>query len=208
MVYKTSGLKWWIGSVLVVLFGLGTQLAQADSSTYGMGTYGSCAYNTCGISLTSSSSVNLNVTPISGTKCTVDKDSVAVLTDSSSGYTLQVTDGDSANQLVGAGTGTTISAVGGSAASPAVLAAGKWGYRVDGTSGFGNGPTGAQSNGAIPPVTFAALPLSTDTPDIIASSVGPADPAVTTTVWYGVCADSSQKSDTYSDNVTYTAIVN
>lgn len=209
MAFRTLNLRYKIVALLAIggLLLL-SQQAGADSSNYGMGTYGSCSYNTCGVSLTSSGSINLNITPSAGTTCTVGSDSVAVTTDSSSGYTLQLNDTDTANQLAGAATGSSIPATSATSGSPAALSAGHWGYRVDGMGSFGAGPTSALSNGAVPGVTFAAVPLSSGTPDTIATTSVPADPAVTTTVWYGVCASTAQASDTYTDNVTYTAIVN
>src|SRR5579875_2707144 len=91
--------------LLVLVGGLGVPYVAADSSTYGMGTYGSCSYNSCGVSITSSGSVSLNITPAASTTCTVGSDSVSVTTDSSSGYTLQLADGDTSNQLSGAAHG-------------------------------------------------------------------------------------------------------
>ena len=186
----------------------GVPYVAADSSTYGMGDYGSCTYNSCGVSLTSSGNVSINITPSTGTVCTVASDSVAVTTDSSSGYTLTLVDGDTSNALAGAVNGGSIAASSATAGSPAALTSNHWGYRVDSLGSFGAGPTSALSNGSIPSVTFAAVPLSSGTADTIATTTGPADPAVTTTVWYGACANSSLVSDTYTDGVIYTAVVN
>jgi hypothetical protein len=198
-------------TLIVVLAAIGVCAsgapAQADN-TYGSGTYGSCTYNSCGISLTSGGNVSVNVTPAAGVTCTLSSDTVSVLTDSSTGYTLQITDTDTTNDLTGAVHGGTIAAAAGTAASPLALTANTWGYRVDGMNGFGAGPTSAESNGAIPAATFAGLPLISGQPDTIASTTTAADPAITTTVWYGVCANTNLVTDTYIGSVTYTALVN
>jgi hypothetical protein len=179
----------------------------ADGS-YGSGTYGSCQYNSCGISLTSNGSISLDITPGIGTTCTVGSDTVSVLTDASTGYTLKIADSDTSNQLAGATSGSNVAATSGTAALPSVLSANTWGYRVDGAGGFGAGPTNTQSNGSIPSVSFAAVPLSSGTADTIASTTSAADPADDTTVWFGMCANTSLASDTYTDNIIYTAVVN
>lgn len=203
-----STIKFLLGGGLIVLALItGAAYGHADGS-YGSGSYGSCQYNACGISLNSTATVSVDITPASGTVCTVNGDTVSVLTDSSTGYTLQLADADTVNNLAGATHGGNITATTGSTSTPIALAANKWGYRVDGIAGFGTGPTTALSNGSVPVATFAAVPLSSATPDTIATSTGPADPAADTTVWYGACADTSLPSDSYSDGIVYTAIVN
>lgn len=174
---------------------------------YSDGTYGDCTYNTCGISLTSTGTVNVNITPGSGTTCTVASDDVDVLTDSLTGYTLTVNDDDTDTNMDN-GAGATIATSTASNASPAALTANKWGYRVDSIGGFGSGPTSAISSGGIPVLDFAGMPLSTDPGDTIATSPSPANPAVTTTVWYGLCVNLSKPSSTYTNSIVYTAVVN
>jgi len=147
------------------------------------------------------------VIPGASTTCTVQSDSVAVTTDSSTGYTLTLNDNDTSNQMPGSN-GGTIDALSGTNASPALFSVNKWGYRVDDNGGFGSGPTAASSNSGLPSATFAAVPLSSATPDTIATSVAPADPALTTSVWYGLCASASTLNGSYSDSVLYTAVVN
>lgn len=199
----------WAGSGLVIgLAALCTPAyVLAAAGAYGDGSYGSCEYNTCGIALITSGTVNLNTTPASGTTCSVQKDAVQVTTDSSTGYTLKIADSDTINQMNGSN-GGTVSATGGSYASPTTLTANSWGYRVDGSGSFGAGPTTAVSNGGIPARTFAAVPISSATANTIVTSAAPANPAITTNVWYGLCAASSLRSGTYTAGVTYTALVN
>jgi len=88
------------------------------------------------------------------------------------------------------------------------LTASQWGYRIDGVGGFGSGPTTTQSNIAINAVKFAVIPSSSSTADTIAVTSVAANPAVDTNVWYGVCANTSLPSGTYTSQVTYTAVTN
>jgi hypothetical protein len=184
-------------------------LSVSADSTYGSGLYGSCQYGSCSITVTSSGTVNLNVSPAPGGVCTVQSDSVAVLTDNSNGYNLTVTDSSTNTHLINGS--NTISASSGTYASPTNLATNTWGYRVDGLGSFGSGPTTAQSNvtpSTISSLTFAGMAASNQTPVQLANTSAPADPAQTTTVWYGVCADQTQPNGTYSTQVTYTGITN
>lgn len=193
-------------SLLVVLFGAAVNADTTDSTTYGSGNFGYCNYGSCTITLTSSGTVNVNVAPTPGGRCTVQSDTPSVLTDSTAGYSLTMTTSTTNNAMV-SGSGS-IAASSGTAASPVTLATNSWGYRVDSLAGFGAGPTSSQNSGNTPSVTFAGVPASNQAPTPVASSSGPANPAVNTTVWYGICADASVASGTYTTTVTYTAVTN
>jgi hypothetical protein len=215
MIYKAhrSLRKYTIRLLQAVLLlssvGLISGLSAAADSTYGSGLYGSCQYGGCSITVSSNGTVNLNVSPVPGGNCTVQSDSVGVLTDNSNGYVLSVTDSGTDTDLVNGS--NTISASSGTYASPTALATNSWGYRVDGLGSFGSGPTTAQSNvsaSSISGLTFAGMAASNQTPVQLANTSAPADPAQTTTVWYGVCADQTQPNGIYSTQVTYTAITN
>ena len=177
-----------------------------DSATYGSGNYGSCDFGSCSITLSSSGTVNANVTPSGSGKCTVQNDSVSVLTDNPSGYNLSITTSGTNTSMTSGG--NSISASSGTAATPVTLAMNTWGYRVDTVGGFGAGPTSVQTNGSVPTVKFAKVPASNGTPDTLATTAATANPAVITTVWYGVCATTSQPSGTYAATITYTAVTN
>jgi hypothetical protein len=177
-----------------------------DSTVYGSGNFGSCDYGSCTITLTSGGSTTLNVAPTPTGKCTVQNDTPSVLTDITSGYSLTMTTSTTNNAMTSSS--GSIAASSGTAGSPTVLAANTWGYRVDGLAGFGAGPTTSQSNGSTPSVTFAGVPPSNLAGTQVASSSGPANPAVGTTVWYGLCADSSVPAGNYGVTVTYTAVTN
>lgn len=181
--------------------------AAYATGTYGSATYGACDYGmACSISLISNGNISLNVTPASGGRCTIQSDSAAVQTDDSNGYTLTLANSSTNTSLVNGG--NSITAASGTLASPAVLTSNKWGYRVDGLGSFGAGPTTAQSNISIPGTLFAAVKASNVTADTIATSSSAANPAVTTTVWYGACANTSLASGSYTTQVTYTAVAN
>lgn len=180
----------------------------AGAITYGSGKYGRCQYGACNISLTSSATLSVDVLPTSGsTTCTVASDTVTVTTSSSEGYTLQLSDADTSAQLTRNG-GGAVNPVGGSLASPAMLSADSWGYRVDGVGGFGPGPTSSTSNGAVPSLPFAAVPVSSASADTITNNPTAATAGATTNVWYGVCVSTAIPSGSYSDSVVYTAIIN
>jgi len=173
---------------------------------YGIGSYGTCQFSSCSISLSTGSAVAIGITPVgSASTCAIKGDVVAVTTGSSTGFTLMISNADSTNALVN---GThRITAVSGTPASPAALSVNTWGYRVDGIAEFGNGPTSASSNTSTPPQSFAAVPLF-GSQDVVRTSPSASLVALETTIWYGVCSDTSVPSGSYSDTVIYTALVN
>ncbi len=177
------------------------------SGTYGSSTYGSCNYGAvCSVTLISNGNVALNVTPTASGNCTVQSDQASVQTDDANGYTLMLSDATTNTALVNGG--SSINAGGGTLASPAALTPNAWGYRVDGLGSFGSGPTTAQSNISPNATSFAAIKASNASADIIASTTSAANPAVATTIWYGVCANTNVASGSYSTQVTYTAVAN
>lgn len=197
----------WFGTAIAIAFitWMGSNHA-AQAINYGAGTYGTCTYGTCNISLTTSGSIAVNVTPAAGaTRCTVSSDSVTASTDSSTGYTVTLTDTDTTNSLSGP---TSIAATSGTPAAPIVLAANTWGFRVDNISGFGAGPTSIVANGGVPTAKFAAVPLSNGTAATIRTTSTADSSTVSTPVWFGVCANTSLQSGSYTDSVTYTAVIN
>lgn len=193
---------------IATVSGFGT-VARADiteAGAYGSGDYGSCGYGSCSITLTSGGSVDVDVTPTAGGRCSVQSDTVTVETGNSAGYTVTMAV-DAADNHMTASSGT-IPAHSAAAASPSSLGMNTWGYRVDGTAGFGGGPTSAQANGAVPGVPFAGVPDNTGAMTPVTASSEPTDPTDETTVWYGVCADMTQASGSYEVTVLYTAVAN
>ena len=154
---------------------------------------------------TTNGTVNVNVVPTGSGAQTLASDTATVSTNDSAGYTLQLAETGAGSTLVSGG--NTIPASSGTQTTPAVMAVNTWGYRVDGLGGFGAGPTSSQSSTAISgSIKFAAVP-ATGSPNTLKTTSGVAS-SDTTTVWYGVAANTSQASGTYTNSVTYTATTN
>lgn len=203
--------KWLIRLLGVLMAALmlpaGFAAAYYPTGTYGSSTYGSCAYgSSCSITLTSNGTISLDITPASGGRCTIQKDTASVLTDDSNGYTLTLADSSTSTALNDGS--ATIPATTATFASPVALTANTWGYRVNGLGSFGSGFTTPQSNITIPSTVFAGIKASNQTADTIAVTSSAANPAQTTDIWYGACADTSISSGPYTTQVTYTATAN
>ncbi len=194
-----------VAAIFIFLTLWGFSTIPVFGISYSSGTYGTCTYGSCSISLTTSGTIAINVTPAGGTKCTVSNDTVTATTDASTGYTVTLNDSDTSNALNGP---TSIAGSSATPASPATLSTNTWGYRIDTIAGFGAGPTSSVSNGSVPSQTFAGIPISTDTPGLVRTTNTADTGTVSTSVWYGVCADASLQNGSYTDNVTYTAVVN
>lgn len=154
---------------------------------------------------TSNGTVTANVTPTGAGAQTIASDTLTVSTNNTLGYTLQIADSDATTTLTSGA--NTMAASSGSQTTPVVQAANTWGYRVDGLGGFGAGPTSGQSSAAISgTIKFAGMPANS-APNTIKTTATTASND-TTTVWYGVAANTSQPTGTYSDTITYTATAN
>lgn len=198
----------WAALVTTCLTMLGG-IAFADTSdnyTYGSGTYGTCGFGTCTLTLSGGGTTNVNVVPSATGKCTVQSSTVSVLTDSTTGYNLSMTTSTTNRSMTNGG--NNVPASSGTSASPVSLVTNTWGYRVDGIGGFGSGPTSAQTSASTPSLPFAGVPASNQSAAQIASSSSAANPAANTTVWYGLCADTSVASGSYSVSILYTAVTN
>lgn len=195
-------------ALLAACFGVifsNSYFVHADEK-YGYGNYGACQYGSCSISLTTLGTVSIDVTPALAGSCTVEKDVVTVQTDNSNGYSLMLV--NQATDTALSSSPYSIPASSGTLLAPTTLATNTWGYRVDDVGGFGPGPTAAQSNGTTPSETFAGVQPSDQPADVITTSSSAASTGVDTNVWYGVCADQSIESGTYTSTVLYTAITN
>ena len=154
---------------------------------------------------TTNGTVNVNVVPTGPGAQTLASDTVTVSTNDTSGYTLQLAETGASSNLVSGS--DTIPASSGSQTTPVAMAANTWGYRVDSLGGFGSGPTSSQNSAAISgSIKFAAVPV-TASPNTLKTTSGTAS-SDTTTVWYGVAANTSQPPGTYTNSVTYTATTN
>lgn len=155
------------------------------------------------ISMTTSGTVNLNVTPLSGGAQTSASDTVTVATNNAAGYTLTLADSDATTTLVNGA--NTIAAHSGTYAAPTPLANNSWGYHIDGLGTFGTGGA-VESSVATSAIKYAGVP-ATGAPQTIKTTAAVAAGDVTT-VWYGVKADTTKPNGAYTDTVTYTATTN
>ena len=191
--------------VSVIWIGLGLGSLPVFALNYGEGTYGTCQYSSCSISIATSGVANISVTPTSGGSYGVGGDVVEVTTGSSTGYSLLLSATTAQTSLVGTNYADEILPASGSIASPLSLGLDTWGFRIDGGV-FGVGPTSSGSGVGAPSGTYAAVP-SSSSPVQVATTTAPAvdDP---TNIWYGVHAGMQLTADTYTNEITYTALVN
>ena len=157
------------------------------------------------ITLASSGTVNISLTPTASGSMSSSDDTVEVATNNATGYTLTLANGDGNTNLVNGG--NTIAADSGTQASPSSsLTNNRWGYRIDGLGGFGSGPTSAEVDESSSAYSWAGIPASS-APNTIRTTNAALGSSITT-VWFGVKADTSKPNGTYSDTVTYTATTN
>ena len=156
--------------------------------------------------LTTSGSVNLDVVPTGAGAQTIASDTVTVSTNDVSGYTLTLSSSTASLPLTSGA--NTIPASTGTRATPSLQSANTWGYCVPTVATMTSlCPSGNASSAAISGTyKFAGIKAS-GSGDTIANTNTTASNA-TTTVWYGVAANTSQPSGTYTNTVTYTATIN
>jgi hypothetical protein len=154
------------------------------------------------ISISTSGTVNLSVTPTTAGTMTSASDTVDVTTNNATGYVLTLSDSNTDTSLVNGSNNITASVS--TPTAPGALQNNTWGYRVDGIESFGAGPTAAESNVDSSTTTFAGVPASDGSAHTIKTS---ASAAATdqTVVWYGVKVDQTLPTGTYTNAVTYTA---
>lgn len=156
------------------------------------------------ISITTSNTVNLNITPVSGGNQTTQSDTVTINTNNSGGYTLTLQDVDANTNLVNGG--NTIATSSSVPATPAALSNNTWGWRVDGLSGFGAGPTSGSTDQGTNTTTFAGMPANGSAFTLKTTATTATNDV--TTVWYSAKADTTKPNGTYADSVLYTATTN
>lgn len=156
------------------------------------------------ISITTSTTVAIGLTPTAGGVVSSASDTVTVNTNEMLGYTLTLSSADTDTDLVSGG--NEIVAHAGTFGSPTALANNTWGYRIVGAGGFGSTAYSGETNAGSSTSTWAGM-SSSASPTTIKTTSSPAT-GDATTVWYGVKATASQPNGTYSDTVTYTATTN
>ncbi len=146
------------------------------------------------ITIATSGTVNIPaVTPTAGGNASVASDTVTVTTNNSAGYTLtlSMSAASTSNALVSGA--NTLAA--GTVATPST-----WGYSLS-SAALSDQPVGSVTG------TFQAVPLAASAVQIkntsVAATTGDATP-----VYYGLSANASQPSGTYTGTVTYTAVTN
>lgn len=162
------------------------------------------------ISMTTSGTVGITLTPTSGGVVSSNSDTVTVDTNRSTGYNLKLSDGDTTTNLVSGG--NTFTAPTSTWGSTATLTNGKWGYAIaSGTTGltassnFDASYSAETSNAAS---TSKWLGIASSASPQTVKTTSAAATGDTTTVWYAAKADLSQPEGTYTDSVTYTATTN
>jgi hypothetical protein len=156
------------------------------------------------ISITTSGTVAISLTPTTGGVVSSASDTVTVNSNRTTGYNLKISDSDSNANLVSSG--NTMTPHSGTFASPTALTSGKWGYRIVGVGGFTATAYSAESNNGSSSSTWAGVSVLAS-PVTVKTTSSPATNDVTT-VWYAAKADSTQPNGTYTDTVTYTATNN
>ena len=151
------------------------------------------------ISITSSGTVTINVTPTASGSLSSASDTVTVSTNNTAGYDLTLADSDASTNLVSGG--NNIAAHAGTYASPTALVNNSWGYAVAG--GSFDASYSAETNAASSTSKWAGVPATGSAQNL--KSTATTASAEVTTVWYAVKANSTQPSGTYTDSVTYTA---
>lgn len=152
------------------------------------------------ITMTTSGSVGINITPVTGGAQSSASDTVTISTNNSAGFDLTLANSDATLTLTKGG--DTIAAHAGTYASPTALANNSWGYAVGGLGTF-DASYSALSNVTSSATKWAGVPAS-GSPQNIKSTSSTAS-GDTTTVWYSAKADPTKPNGSYTDTVTYTA---
>lgn len=161
------------------------------------------------ISISTSSTVTLSLTPTAGGVVTSGSDTVTVSTNRTTGYNLAVNDSDATTTL--ASGGNSLSAHSGTKTTPTALGNNTWGVAVaSGTTGIGTNGFDAsystETNNGSSTSKWAGMPAS-GSPMMLKTTSATAS-GDTTTIWYAAKATASQPNGTYTGTVTYTATTN
>ncbi|HMS31291.1 MAG TPA: hypothetical protein PJ984_02760 [Candidatus Saccharibacteria bacterium] len=152
------------------------------------------------ISISTSGTVAIAITPIAGGSQTSASDTVTVSTNNAAGYDLTLANSDATLTLVNGA--NTIGAHAGTYAAPTALANNTWGYAVGGLGSFDASYT-TLTNATTSTTKWSGVPSSASPQNI--KSTATVASGDTTTVWYAVKADTTKPNGVYTDTVTYTA---
>lgn len=161
------------------------------------------------ISISTSGTVSISLTPTSGGVVSSASDTVTVSTNNTLGYNLKLADSDATTDLTSGGNSFTTSV--NAMAAAAALANNTWGYAVPtATTGIGtntfDASYSAETNATSSATKWAGVPASGS--GVTIKSTASTASGDTTAVWYAAKANTSQPNGTYTDTVTYTATTN
>lgn len=160
------------------------------------------------ISMTTSGTLGITVTPGASAVESVYDDVVTISTNNTLGYTLALKDSDATLTLTKGS--DTIAAHAGTSASPTALATNSWGWKVDNSdaagtefplNAFNAGPSADVANSTSSTGLYAGITAS----DVVVRSTASTASNQVTNVWYGVRVDASKPNGNYTDTITYTA---
>lgn len=204
-----------VASCLLLIF-IVPLVIRADAN-FGSNSYGACSYGVACPStliLTTNSNVSLAVAfNGSSSACSISNDNVTTTTTNSTGYNLYLMGVNSSGYLSGS---TNINSTTYTNTTSTGLPYNSWGYRIDdsGTLGtnFGSGPTTTSTNPHTANFAKVPYPWTSSSPlsnmNLISAPTTAQPSGNTTVVWYGVCANTTIPSGSYSDTIVYTAVTN
>jgi hypothetical protein len=157
------------------------------------------------ISITTSGTVTLNITPVSGGSQSSASDTVTVNTNNATGYNLAVADAT----LTLTNGANTIAASSNTFAAATTLANNTWGWAVaNTTTGIGSNGFDASYSAFTNQSSHASHWAGITASDQQFKSTSTTATNDTTTVWYSAKADTTKPNGTYTDTVVYTATTN
>lgn len=154
------------------------------------------------VSNTDGASTGFNILPTATGVMSTDSDVVTVSTNSTAGYNLSISASDTTAILTGS-VSDTIPASANTYTSPTTLAVNTWGYAVAGLGTFDASYT--QLTNAVNGGKWAGMPVLASLQNIKSTATTATND--TTTVWYAVHANMGTDAGTFTDGVTYTALV-
>lgn len=152
--------------------------------------------------------VSVSLTPGGSAVESVGSDTVSVSTNDTDGYTLDVAASDASNDLdsaTGPGTYSIGVTTPTTPATATTLDTNSWGWCVVGLGSCSGSYTVSNNQSAGASGNWIAMPVSGS--DVEVKSTSGTASNDTTVFYYGVNVDTSQETDTYTDAVTYTALV-
>ncbi len=201
----------FVSTILVASVFTPVKQSQAESGTYD---YSIVPVDDFSLSLSATAAVNLGLSVADSDAMTVSQGQVSVITNSA-GYRLYISMIGDTTALNGIkeGLSGTIDAVSGTVTTPTTLSRGTWGYAIPSdtahvvSSGFDSDYDPMES--AVPDTTkkFAVPPISSNTPQMIASSSNATGSGGDSfPIYYGVVANADTAPGNYENGIIFTAV--